>query len=75
MIALLVFLSVSIIIAALLVDIGFDAAGWIPKHPTGNYTMSHDPITWNYKTILNIIFIPLSIIYFFWGKKQGNMKM
>jgi uncharacterized membrane protein YraQ (UPF0718 family) len=75
MLALLFFLSISIIISGLLVDIGFGALGWIPEHPHGNYTIAHEAITWNYGTILNIVFIPLSIAYFIWGKRQNKMEM
>ncbi|HTI58659.1 permease [Mucilaginibacter sp.] len=75
MLALLLFLTISIILASLLVDIGFDVMGWIPKHPKTGFMAMHDAITLNYKTVLNIIFIPASIIYFFWGRKQSKMSM
>lgn len=75
MLALLLFLTVSIMAAGVLTDIGFDAMGWIPNHPTGSGSMIHKAITWDYSTVLNIIFIPLSVAYFFWGRKQGKMAM
>ena len=75
MLALLLFLTVSIMAAGVLTDIGFDLMGWIPNHPTGSGPMIHKAITWDYSTVLNIIFIPLSVAYFFWGRKQGKMTM
>ncbi|MBS1521560.1 MAG: permease [Bacteroidetes bacterium] len=75
MVTLLFFLSVSIIVSGLLVDVTFNLLGWIPKHPPGDYTMTHKTIVWNYETILNIIFVPLSVAYFFWGKQRSKMNI
>jgi hypothetical protein len=32
--------------------------------------MSSEHFNWNYQTWLNLIFIPLSLVYFYWGKKS-----
>ncbi|RYY18898.1 MAG: metal ion permease, partial [Sphingobacteriaceae bacterium] len=75
MFALLALLSLSIVIAALSVDLGFHLLGLIPQtHGKQPMEMAHT-FEWNYKTLLNLFFIPVSVIYFFYGKKQSGMKM
>ncbi len=73
MIALFIILTLSILAAALLVDYSFLLMHWIPDAPTSSFNAEKDVFQWNYKTILNIIFIPASIIYFFYGKKQMDI--
>ncbi|MFD0793430.1 permease [Mucilaginibacter litoreus] len=75
MLVLLLLLSVSIIFSALLVDLGFSIVGWIPKNHNQVSVQAHQVFAWNYKTILNIVFMPASLIYFFLGKRQGAMHM
>lgn len=66
---LLIILVVSIFFTSLFLDYSFAALNWIPKAHTG-MQMSAAPISWNYQTWLNLIFIPVSLIYFFWGRKS-----
>ncbi|MCJ8209131.1 permease [Mucilaginibacter sp. RS28] len=73
MLMLLLLLIVSILISAILVDAGFTLLHWIPASHASRATQSHHVFAWNYKAILNIIFIPASIACFFIGKKQGKM--
>jgi uncharacterized membrane protein YraQ (UPF0718 family) len=61
-------LSLSILITALAVDYIFQWAGWIPHQHGEQIAMQINGIQWNYTTILNIIFIPLSLLFFFKGK-------
>lgn len=75
MVWLLVLLSLSIMLSAVAVDGLFTLLHWIPQHQATQNLQAHPVVTWNYKTLLNLIFIPLSVIYFFTGKKQGGMKM
>lgn len=76
-IGLFILLSVGIFITAIAVDYSFTWLNWIPQHPETALNTNQDIWVWNYKTILNILFIPTSIIYFFIGKKQmkTDMKM
>ncbi|QJD95414.1 metal ion permease [Mucilaginibacter robiniae] len=74
MLLLLLVLSVSIMLSALAVDLGFSLLHMIPQQHTAS-DMHQKVFAWNYKTVLNIVFMPLSIAYFFIGKKQGGMKM
>lgn len=70
---LLIIMVVSIFLTALFLDYTFDALHWLPKPHSGAMQMAEQHFQWNYATWLNLIFIPLSVAYFFWGKK--NMKM
>jgi uncharacterized membrane protein YraQ (UPF0718 family) len=67
------FLFLGIISTALFLDYSFEFLNWIPENPTESLKIEKDLYTWNYKTVLNLIFIPTSLLYFFWGKR--NMKM
>lgn len=69
-IGLFILLSLGIFITAIALDYGFTWFNWIPKHPTEALNTNQNLWVWNYKTILNIVFIPTAIIYFFIGKKQ-----
>jgi uncharacterized protein len=66
---LLAFLVTSIFFTALFLDYLFAALHWLPKPLTGAMQMEQAHFQWNYNAWLNLLFIPLSIIYFFWGKK------
>jgi uncharacterized protein len=66
---LLVILVVSIFFTSLFLDYSFAALHWIPKAHAG-MRMSAAPISWNYQTWLNLFFIPLSLVYFYWGRKS-----
>lgn len=61
-------LSLSILITGLAVDYIFQWAGWIPHQHGEQIVMQMKGMQWNYTTILNIIFIPLSLPIFFKGK-------
>lgn len=76
-VGLFILLSIGIFITAIALDYSFAWLNWIPQHPATALNTHQDVWVWNYKTILNIIFIPSSIIYFFIGKKQmkADMKM
>jgi hypothetical protein len=47
----------------------FQWAGWMPQSHGVEMSIQMEGIRWNYKTVLNLIFIPLSVIGFFIGKK------
>lgn len=66
---LLIILVVSIFITSLFLDYSFAALHWIPKTHTGAMQMTNAHFKWNYQTWLNLFFIPLSLVYFFWGTK------
>jgi uncharacterized membrane protein YraQ (UPF0718 family) len=67
---LLVILVISIFFTSLFLDYSFEALKWIPKAHSGGMQMTNVHFQWNYATWLNIIFIPLSLIYFYYGKKS-----
>jgi len=67
---LLIILVVSIFLTSLFLDYSFAALHWIPKAHTGGMKMTGHHFSWNYQTGLNLFFIPLSLIYFYWGKKS-----
>ncbi|WP_158995668.1 permease [Mucilaginibacter sp. L196] len=67
---LLIILIVSIFLTSLFLDYLFAALHWIPKAHTGGMKMTGHHFSWNYQTWLNMFFIPLSLIYFYWGKKS-----
>ncbi|MDB4919724.1 permease [Mucilaginibacter sp.] len=67
---LLIILVVSISFTSLFLDYSFAALHWIPKAHTGRMQMASEDFSWNYQTWLNLIFIPLSLIYFYWGRKS-----
>jgi uncharacterized protein len=67
---LLIILVVSIFFTALFLDYSFAALNWIPKAHTGEMQMTGEHFKWNYQTWLNLFFIPVSIIYFYWGRKS-----
>ena len=69
---LLVILSISIFLTSLIIDYSFQAFHWVPKSPQ-HTSMEHWKFQWDYATWLSIFFIPASIAYFFYGKR--NMKM
>jgi uncharacterized membrane protein YraQ (UPF0718 family) len=67
---LLIILVVSIFFTSLFLDYSFAALHWIPKAHTGGMQMTGRHFSWNYQTWLNLFFIPVSLIYFYWGKKK-----
>ena len=67
---LLIILVVSIFFTSLFLDYSFAALNWIPKAHTGGMQMTGEHFKWNYETWLNLIFIPVSVIYFYWGRKS-----
>ena len=68
-------LSLSVLVTALSVDYIFQWAGWMPHQHADEITMKMEAIKWNYKTILNLIFIPVSLLLFFWGKRSMKKSM
>lgn len=67
---LLIILVVSIFLTSLFLDYSFAALHWIPKAHTGGMQMTGHHFSWNYQTWLNLFFIPVSLIYFYWGRKS-----
>lgn len=67
---LLAILVVSIFATSLFLDYSFAALHWIPKAHTGGMQMAGKHFQWNYQTWLNLFFIPVSIAYFYWGRKS-----
>ncbi|MDB4902922.1 MAG: metal ion permease [Mucilaginibacter sp.] len=66
---LLIILVVSIFFTSLFLDYSFEALHWIPKAHSGGMQMTNVHFKWNYQTWLNLFFIPVSLIYFYWGRK------
>jgi uncharacterized protein len=67
---LLIILVVSIFFTSLFLDYFFAALHWIPKAHTGGMQMASEHFNWNYQTWLNLFFIPVSLIYFYWGRNS-----
>jgi uncharacterized membrane protein YraQ (UPF0718 family) len=63
-------LVISIFTTSLFVDYSFEALHWIPKTHHTAMQMANAGFTWDYQAWLNILFIPVSIVYFYWGKKS-----
>lgn len=70
---LLVFLVISIFLTSLFLDYSFAALHWLPKPHSGGMQMAAQHFQWNYNTWLNLIFIPVSLWYFFLGRKSMKM--
>jgi hypothetical protein len=66
---LLIILVISIFFTSLFLDYSFEALHWIPKAHSGGMQMTGEHFKWNYQTWLNLLFIPVSLIYFYWGRK------
>lgn len=66
---LLGILVLSIFVTSLFLDYSFAVLNWIPKAHTGGMHMT-EHFEWNYQTWLNLFFIPISLIYFYWGHKS-----
>ena len=66
---LFMILTFAILLTAIGTDYIFQWAGWMPQSHGMQIGMQMEGIQWNYKTVLNLIFIPLSVIGFFIGKK------
>jgi len=62
-------LVLSIFVTSLFLDYSFAALNWIPKAHTGGIQMMDEHFKWNYETWLNLFFIPISLLYFYWGHK------
>ena len=67
---LLAILVLSIFVTSLLLDYSFAALHWIPKPHTAGMQMHNEHFSWNYQAWLNLFFIPVSIAYFYWGRKS-----
>ena len=70
---LLGFLVISILLTSLFLDYSFAALHWLPKPHSGGMQMASQHFQWNYNTWLNLIFIPVSVWYFFMGRKRMKM--
>ena len=67
---LLIILVVSIFFTSLFLDYSFATLHWIPKAHSGGMQMASKHFSWNYQTWLNLFFIPVSLVYFYWGRKS-----
>ncbi|OOQ61981.1 permease [Mucilaginibacter pedocola] len=67
---LLLILSTGIFITAISVDYLFEALNWLPKTHGQPMQMAQAHFKWDYGTWLNLLFIPLGLFCFFYGKKQ-----
>lgn len=67
---LFLILSGCILLTALFLDYSFGALNLIPQNPTQSLAVIQNEITWNYRTLLNLLLIPLTLGYYFWGKRQ-----
>lgn len=67
---LLIILVISIFATSLFLDYSFAALRWIPKAHTGSIQMTGRHFRWNYQTWLNMFFMPVSLAYFYWGRKS-----
>jgi len=61
----------SMVIAGLLVELGFTALGAVPK-PAGGFITQVEAISFNYTAILNIIFIIAALGLIWWGRASGG---
>jgi hypothetical protein len=61
---LFLILTFAILQTAIGTDYIFQWAGWMPQSHGMQIGMRKEGIQWNYKTVLNLIFIPLSVIGF-----------
>lgn len=70
---LLLIMVVSIFITSLFLDYSFELLHWIPK---SHYTAMkmNKGFKWDYQAWLNLFFIPVSLIYFFLGRKKIGAK-
>jgi len=67
---LLVIMVVSIFLTALFLDYSFAALHWLPEPHKSGMQMAEQHFEWNYTTWLNLLFIPVSIAYFWWGTQK-----
>ena len=67
---LFIILSSSILITGLVIDFIFQWLGWIPANHGQQMMMQMQGVSWNYKTILDLLFLPLSLYLFFKGKRK-----
>jgi hypothetical protein len=70
---LFLILTFAILQTAIGTDYIFQWAGWMPQSHGMQIGMRKEGIQWNYKTVLNLIFIPLSVIGFFY-RKENDVK-
>jgi YHS domain-containing protein len=52
----------AIVVAALVVDAIFSAAGLVPEHRPSLASITERPITWNYTTVLDIVFSVVFVV-------------
>lgn len=75
MLFIFLFLFIGIISTALFLDYSFDFLGWIPESPTKTLQLHKNPFELNFNSIMNFIFIPITFIYYFVGKKHSKGMM
>lgn len=67
---LLGIMMVSIFITSIFLDYSFAALNWLPQAHSGGMQMNSAHFQWNYASWLNVFFIPVSLVYFYWGRKS-----
>ncbi len=69
---LLIILVTGIFFTALLIDYSFAWMGWVPPAPQEPLQADKNIFTWNRTTILNLVFIPVSLFYYFKGRAAAH---
>lgn len=72
MLKLLLILVIGIFLTSIFLDYSFALFGWVPASPQQGFDVENDLFEWNRTTILNLIFIPVSIAYYFFGKSNSK---
>lgn len=67
---LLAIMVISIFVTSLFLDYSFAAFHWLPQAHSGGMQMNTSHFKWNYASWLNVFFIPVSVAYFYWGRKS-----
>ena len=60
-------------VAALAVELLFKAAGWVPAERAA--TIAEAPVTWNYTTVLNVVFLILAAMLVWRAATTGGFNM
>lgn len=68
-----ILLTICILLTSLFLDYTFALFHLLPESPKSSGADMEMAFEWDYKAWLNLFFIPISLIYFFTGKKQSAM--
>ena len=72
---LLRIMSLAILVTAVAVELLFRWSGWIPTHHRNLVSMQEIGIYWDYKTLLNLVFLVVALTGFLWGRMQMKQGM